>query len=350
MMPRIFFICLVLLAVVFSGCTVPSQNTGPALPGSNPPSLTPEPSANSGPEQADFEKPAFNPVFTAEIFGNSTSLSIKTFSVETGGWSEKFLNSLSDCYGAVCVSRISVVSAPDSNAKLSVVPVDVNVMDDAREFVFSGEKNVLVVSGANPKKVCSFFYPETQETEFGPFKQDLEKRCNDFNAIEEITGLPLEEKYFLFAAYYTGSDGNYLGSRTILIDGIGRKSFSETLLHELAHSSTRNAALPAWFEEGLSYYVASKILGNRIEYRRQVDEIENWSPSAPQSAIDRGLSYEYAQWLVKKFIEKNGNEKFRVLMHSLENGKDKSNAAFLKKIRETTDPSATLESITHPEP
>ena len=337
-----FGIILILLAILFVGCIQPTEQT---MEGTNSGENKDIPDLQS--TEITSRLPEFTILYNLEVYKNK--INFKQQDYFDGEWqdSEYSLDFDADCFDDICLMTFFTPASSADRIRLLINPVDVNILNDT-EYIFTGSKNITIITGSQPKQVCNFVYPATQDMDLSRFKTNFEEICQDFNKIEEITGLPLSRKYYLFVAYKTGVGGMYLGNDVILLDSINRPEFNKTILHQLTHASTEKAWMPVWFDEGIAEYTEATISETRIDYRREIEGIENWDPKTPQDVRDRGLAYEYARWIVKKLIDKYDLDKFKKLLKSLIVEKDSSNENLIRKMQETVDANITMELLTHP--
>ncbi len=208
-------------------------------------------------------------------------------------------------------------------------------------------------------KYCSFIFNWEDEPYINKTSYKFKPLCNisEYPIIKDflydyylVTLVELDTTNF--AAQYAGN-GNIEINKHFKV----AKNLDLYLAHEIAHSATETLNLPDWLSEGIADYSAYRYFGTQYKLgNMKHKDILHWSPSYSQSDIgDNIRGYAHSAYIVRKFVDKYGDDKLRELIIALD-GKlnfgdsiDVKNQKILEVIQKLTNNSTiSMEDIMYP--
>ena len=208
----------------------------------------------------------------------------------------------------------------------------------------------------NPEWECDFNIQPTDNEFFLRLRHQVNLACEKAILIQEELGFPLKSVYSINFENDSGFSALYNDKGEIIFtyQGISAPGLQYTIIHEMTHSALEDIPLPKWFAEGLSERMADIAFNRDTTLVRDVNGIENLDPFYVDNIIENNINYRYANYLVKNFVEKYGQDTLKEVLKTvyeqqIYGNAESRNESLVAAVRKVTgDDSITLEDLVYP--
>ncbi|MFH1240419.1 MAG: hypothetical protein V1672_04330 [Candidatus Diapherotrites archaeon] len=212
----------------------------------------------------------------------------------------------------------------------------------------------------DPNWKCNFIMDSEDPTDIWRYSKldtDISIACGKAILIQETVNQPLRPVYNISFNYSDTFSAQYAGNGEIIISHLGtaQSAFKDVLIHELTHSALDEIPLPVWFEEGIAERMVDLVNEQDTSlWRVYIKDIETLDPFDTGDGVDNSINYRYANYTVKKFVEKYGYDALRETIQFVKDEQEwgninKRNQVLVNAaIDATGDSSITLDKLAYP--